>query len=273
MIGRFRLANLEVSHGNVERTARDLALGASDSVLLYNAVGQGQHYLLGPHEYSMADGDLCIVPMDQQYRGAAGAMASRSVLIPNAVLSPLMGVRALTGAHHIAADAPLGVLLGASLNAASTQLSRLTDEVGEAVLRSLSGLVALALGTSDEGREAGLLAARGARLDVVKCCVRRRLSNPLLSPASVGLEVGMSVRQVHLLFQPTEGTFTQYVLGRRLEACRATLSDPLSAGRSVADVAFGWGFNSLSVFYRAFGTAFGVCPSSVRAPSSRPGRH
>lgn len=263
--GRFTLTDLETSHGSIEKTAGDIARGASDSVPVYLAVESSQHYQLGPHDYPMAPGDVCIVPMDRRFHCQAGDMAFRSLLIPHAVLSPLMAVRELTRAHHLPASAPLGALLGASLNAAASQLPLLSDELGDAVLSNFSGLVALALSTSDEGREAGRTALRAARLDAVKRHVGKHLSDPTLDPASAAAALGMSARQMHLLFHPTGDTFTQYVLRRRLEACRTTLSSPLGMNRSVADVAFGWGFNSLSVFYRAFAAAFAISPGSLRA--------
>lgn len=61
------------------------------------------------------------------------------------------------------------------------------------------------------------------------------------------------------------------LLGRLLAARAVTRAERLPAGsplggaslgRSVADV--GWGFNSLSVLYRAFTAAFGASPGSVR---------
>jgi AraC-like DNA-binding protein len=33
----------------------------------------------------------------------------------------------------------------------------------------------------------------------------------------------------------------------------------------VADIAFGWGFNSLATFYRAFEREFGLPPAALRA--------
>ena len=57
----------------------------------------------------------------------------------------------------------------------------------------------------------------------------------------------------------------QYVTQRRLSQCRAALASPTGADRSVADIAFGWGFNSLATFYRAFEREFGLSPTALRA--------
>jgi AraC-like DNA-binding protein len=73
----------------------------------------------------------------------------------------------------------------------------------------------------------------------------------------------MSVRQLHLLFEPSGTSFAQYVLKRRLEECRAALLNPVG-GRSVTDIALGFGFNSLWTFNRTFRRAFGITPSEAR---------
>jgi AraC-like DNA-binding protein len=37
----------------------------------------------------------------------------------------------------------------------------------------------------------------------------------------------------------------------------------------VVDIAFGWGFNSMATFYRAFVTEFGSSPAVLRAASRK----
>lgn len=68
---------------------------------------------------------------------------------------------------------------------------------------------------------------------------------------------------MHLLFEPTGVSFGRHVLRRRLEECRAALL--ADHARAVSDIAFAWGFGSLSSFYRAFQAAFGVSPGALRA--------
>ena len=55
---------------------------------------------------------------------------------------------------------------------------------------------------------------------------------------------------------------------RRLLQCRAALASPTAVKRSVADIAFGWGFNSLATFYRAFEREFGMPPTALRAAAA-----
>ena len=61
--------------------------------------------------------------------------------------------------------------------------------------------------------------------------------------------------------QESAETLGRHILGRRLERCRADLTDP---NRTVTDVAFGWGFRSLAHFSRAYRARFGGSPSQDR---------
>ena len=262
--GRFVLTDLRTTHGSIEKTARDTAGASQDSVLVFQAIEAAHHYRMGRHETVIAPGDIGSVPMGQRFHCATGGIAFRSLLVPSGVLGPLIAGGEVTRTHRLPAASPLGALLAAGLDSVASQLPRLPATTGEAVLRNLSGLVALALGVTEEGEAGGRLSLREARLAAVKRYIDQNLADPTLTPAMVAASCKISVRQLHLLFQPGGETFARYLTQRRLAACRATLSNPSSLGRSVADVAFGWGFSSLSVFYRSFTAAFGISPRSLR---------
>ena len=85
---------------------------------------------------------------------------------------------------------------------------------------------------------------------------------------------GLSLRQLHRLFEPTGTSFARHVLGRRLAATRAVLASPAGVGRTVTEVAFAWGFDNLVTFHRAFRRAYGCTPGEVRpaVPAPIPGR-
>jgi len=129
------------------------------------------------------------------------------------------------------------------------------------VIDNFCRLLALACGGGIGDQRA---ATRAAKLRQVKDYVTLHLSEPDLTPARVAAAMKISVRQLHLLFEPTGTSFAEHVLGRRLEECRAMLESPSSRSRSVTDIAYAWGFNSLASFYRAFGQRFGVSPGMVR---------
>ncbi|MBY0381666.1 MAG: AraC family transcriptional regulator [Xanthobacteraceae bacterium] len=113
--------------------------------------------------------------------------------------------------------------------------------------------------SSPEAREAlhaGFLHAARAILD-------RNLHRPELSPLMVASSLGISVRQLHHLFEPTGMTFTRTLTLKRLHVARRMLvTEP---HRPVIDIAYGCGFESAATFYRAFRVVHGMTPSDARA--------
>ena len=73
------------------------------------------------------------------------------------------------------------------------------------------------------------------------------------------------------LFLPTGSTFARYVLRQRLLRCRDTIARATGTGRSVVDIAFGWGFSSMATFYRGFVSEFGSPPARPRVASQDDG--
>lgn len=220
-------------------------------------------------EIRFAAGDFSVTCNEWPAHGSMkDGLSASGMLIPGGVLTPLIAKGRLTGPIVIPAGSALGLLLGAAFDAASAQVPLLSPELGEAVLLNLCGLVALACGASEEGRSSGRESLCAARLERAKRYIEQHLAEPGLTPASTAAALGISLRQLHLLFEPTGTSFAQYVRRRRLLQCRSALASPVGAGRSVADIALGWGFKSLATFYRAFEREFGMPPAAMRGMES-----
>jgi transcriptional regulator GlxA family with amidase domain len=147
----------------------------------------------------------------------------------------------------------------------------LTDEVGglsaaeaDLALDHLCRLFAVYAGGQVRDAEQVGPALAAARLAQVRRYIARHLGDPDLTPASVAAAHRISVRSLHLLFEPTGVSFARHVLERRLLECHAMLTSLAHAHRSVTDIAFACGFNSLSAFYRAFQGGFGAAPGDLR---------
>jgi len=107
-------------------------------------------------------------------------------------------------------------------------------------------------------------ALQAIRLERISRHVEANLDDPNLTAQSAARALGMSVRSLHMALDGTSHSFGELVLRRRLELCRALLSQ-WDRVESIADLAFACGFNSLSSFYRAFRRHFGTCPRALRA--------
>jgi AraC-like DNA-binding protein len=105
-------------------------------------------------------------------------------------------------------------------------------------------------------------AIRSARLNEIKRYIDLNIADPELTPEKAARALKMSLRQLHLAFEPSGTSFSKYILRRRLEQCRAALI--ANPARPVTDIALGWGFSSLATFYRAFQAAFAMAPRELR---------
>lgn len=94
----------------------------------------------------------------------------------------------------------------------------------------------------------------------------RDLHQPGLSPAAVAQELGISLRQVHVLFEPTGRSFSRTLAALRLRKAGEILATAPS--RPVADIAYACGFDSLATFYRAFRSSYGMTPRDLRVRAS-----
>jgi AraC-like DNA-binding protein len=275
VVGRFTQFRYQTSHRIGRRTRADVSRDSSGRFQL-RRVAREQIYTASSTratgaEIRLGPRDFCVTSTGWPYQSSMKDGTSGSgLLIPREVLSPLLAGGRLTRPILVPAGSPLGSLMGAAFEAATAQLPRLSPELGDAVLRNLCGLVALACGASEQGRSGGRDSMRTARLEAAKRHIDQHLAEPGLMPASTAAALGISLRHLHLLFEPTGTSFAQYVAQRRLLQCRAALTSPTGTGRSVADIAFGWGFNSLATFYRAFEREFGSSPTALRATGAVP---
>ncbi|RFS81286.1 helix-turn-helix domain-containing protein [Actinomadura spongiicola] len=94
--------------------------------------------------------------------------------------------------------------------------------------------------------------------------VRRRLSDPTLSPTTIAAAHQISVRYLHKLFSQQEMTVSAWIRHLRLEQCRRDLSSPENRARSLQAIAGRWGFVDEAHFSRAFRAAYGVSPGRYR---------
>src|SRR5262245_19998273 len=103
---------------------------------------------------------------------------------------------------------------------------------------------------------------RGRRLHAARQFVAKNMGRSDLTPAVVAQALGISVRQLHLLFAPTGEPSLRHLLRRPPERARRYLtSEP---DRKVVDIAYACGIKSTTVFYRGFRAVLGTNPNEYR---------
>ena len=155
----------------------------------------------------------------------------------------------------------LGALLGEFFAAWRRNLAALEGEAFAAAAHTLAQLAALAHGSA-AASEADWEAVATARRAAAERYIVRNLHRADLSPAQVAAAVGVSVRRLHGLFEPTGVSVGRRIVARRLDAARRLLAG--EERLSVTEVAYRSGFDSLATFYRAFKTGVGMTASEYR---------
>lgn len=94
--------------------------------------------------------------------------------------------------------------------------------------------------------------------------IKAHLPDPDLTPETLAQAMGISVRYLHKVFEPSGQTFGEYLLGARLDRALNALSRVDAARLSVKQIAFGHGFRNASHFSTCFRRRFGFSPFEAR---------
>jgi AraC-like DNA-binding protein len=257
--------------GVYRATWGDTALDGGEFLLVVQLDGTSVHHQ-DDRDATLAPGDFTICSSSRPHQvealpttgGTAGgrcllvaisdALLRRHVTSPDDVVAVHMsGSRGLTG------------VLSNFIKSLWTYVT--TDAIDPAVALRMSytllDLIAAAYSIGPHSRHdhSTLVAAHRARIiDYIES----HLCAPNLNPTTVARACKITTRYLHHLFTSEPETITQYIQRRRLEECaRAMIAAPIRT-RLVTEIAFDYGFNSLTHFGRAFRHQFGQSPTQYR---------
>ncbi|MDB5599748.1 MAG: hypothetical protein JWN71_1792 [Xanthobacteraceae bacterium] len=188
----------------------------------------------------------------------------------NAVVDYLRSVGRLTDSVSGSLNAKPGItaLFSSYFNAVMEQAPHLTGAAADTAMQTLMQLASAVHDVAPPNEEPNRC-MRARRTEAVRQFVEDSLHRPDLTPARAARALGMSVRQLHLLFEPSDTSFSRYMLMRRLERARSLLTQ--HPNRSVLDIMLACGIESSTVFYRGFRRVYGMNPTDYRRTlSGRP---
>jgi AraC-like DNA-binding protein len=129
----------------------------------------------------------------------------------------------------------------------------------------LVDLATLTLGAKrDDAESAGKGGVRAARRRAVKADIAANLDLPELSVEWMARRHKVSSATIRALFYDEGTSFTDYVLGERLDHVRALLTSPYLTHHNIATLALMAGFNDITWFNQAFRRRFDMTPSDLR---------
>lgn len=260
LIGRSRMWGADFQY---DRDVRKVAQTGVEAVLVQIVTKGGDVRLHDGEATVTQPGDICIADMTRPFATRTGGCDNISMVVHHAALG--LDEPRLDGLHGLVLRRDT---LGAQLMADHARmlverLPQARPEDALAVARAtglmLGGLIAPMVETGGQRTSVAV-----AALFRIKRFIRANLAHPELGPESVAKAMGMSRASLYRAFAPL-GSIGDFIRRQRLERVLSDLGDPACRGRSIAEIAYGWGFADWSTFSRAFKAAFGITPSEARA--------
>lgn len=270
-IGGATVVEIHASPYRVTRSLADIENAPSDSLCIYQQIGGGCWFDNGRGaEFTLKPGDFAISNADLPYKTVPiddSGFHLRLLKIPLASVRQVAGDSVALPAQLLTVKPGFTSLFAASINSFFDQVPHLNGAPAETVVQTLAQFALMARSFAEPAGERSRGAVRAARLQLARDIIDRDLHQSILSPADMAARLGISVRHLQMLFEPTGTSYARYVLGRRLERAQQLLRH--SPDAAVADIAQACGFQSLATFYRAFRAAFGMSPSECRETAAK----
>lgn len=272
-VGGATLVEIHASPYRVTRSVADIAQAPSDSLCIYQQIDGGCWFDNDRgSEFTLRAGDIAISNADLPYKTTPiddRGFHLRLLKIPLASIKVSSSDSVALPAQLLTVKPGFSSLVADSVNSFFDQAPHLSGTAADSVVQTLAQFAMMARGLAEPSGERSRRAVRAGRLQLARDIVDRDLHQSDLSPGDMAARLGVSVRHLQMLFEPTGTSYARYVLGRRLERARELLLQ--SPDAAVADVAQACGFQSLATFYRAFRIAFGMSPGEYRDGAMKSG--
>jgi AraC-like DNA-binding protein len=264
-LGSLRLAELS-GLPNERQSDRAQAASAGEALflLMLQLEGSSIHRQAG-REASLSVGDFTLCATARPYEISLAAPARCLVMsIPDNLMRRNLACPEEVVALQMSSARGMTSVLSNFIRGLWTCRANAADAaVALRMSYTLLDLVVAAYSVSPHARheQSSLVAAH--RLRIIGY-IEAHLRDPALNPTTVARACKITARYLHHLFTSESETVTQYIQRRRLEECaRALIAAPVR-GRLVTEIAFDYGFNSLTHFGRIFRHQYGLSPSEYR---------
>lgn len=225
--------------------------------------GGRERFKIGDSGVEVASGDLVVWTTDQVVKfEVLERLHKVTLMIPWSLMRERLPERKVPpSGGKIESRTGVGSLLAVHLLALSNQIAALDESVQGSVSRSTLELLGIALSGQQPSAS---FDASAAMLRRVQDFILQHLHEEDLNPARIAEANNISLRYLHMLFQRSDLTVSGYILNSRLHMCKQALTDPAFHRLQISEIAFRWGFNSVSHFCRTFKERYGLSPSDMR---------
>lgn len=258
------VSEMRASAYRVNRTEADIARIAGDSLCIGLQVkGSGLLHTGRDRVHAVGGGDITINHSDLPYAAIPGGEEDfhyRMLKIP-IDYEVMLGQTAYDlFAARYADNAAFSRPFRALFNALNADHGRLIDPARD--VAHITRLAMTARGRLSPAMPEVRAALRTGLCYAAQDIMMRKKSRQNLTPATVAKELGISLRQLHVVFEGAELSFSRTLASMRIEEARRLLLE--FPALPITDIAYGCGFDSLATFYRVFSGTYGMTPGEAR---------
>lgn len=269
-IGELTLSRLISPPQHVERSTEHIAQGGCGVYFLNlplrgcgTASQGGRVAVTRPGDFVLIDGDR---PFQLDFGDSFDQIA---VMIPKALLDPLLADPHAHTAIVVSATSPLGATVSGALRGLARQSEATRARDATILSDHLVPMIAAAVVSS------GPHAPAHPRVAFVQAAIdeiERRYADPRLAPADIARALNISVSYLTKLLSDSGESFGRRLLARRLQHAWVALDPAFADERTITEIALGCGFSDSAHFARVFRARFGLTPRQRRSALARPAR-
>lgn len=259
-VNDWQLADARYDGVKVSQAAKDDPLNLEDGLYLV-LVNRGQiNVQIDDREWAIGEGDFFICPseVDAASRLATvGETHLHAIALPARGLIPTHVWQRYDNLLAFTQPKGIGAVLSSHVRSVFEQLPHLNESALAALVRPTQELIVSAANINENAVK---LSKADAALVGIKHYISKHIKEANLTPTRIAEQHCISTRYLHILFKGEGISVSEWIKKERIEGCRADIARSLYTHVAVCDIAYAWGFNDLSTFYRLFKQATGVTP-------------
>lgn len=265
-LGQLDLAVLEWAQIlGAERTAREAARGEDEAYFLCLQLAGSTRVRQDGRDAVIHPGDFALVDVQRPYICQYSARSKKVIFrIPRRALQARLGAGCEITAQAVRRTDGVGGLASGFLAMIPDRAGALLPAVKGQIAEQALDLASLALSVGAGRRSPRLSSAAAVAVLRLRSAIETRLTDTALDATAAAAAAGVSVRYANSLLSQHGTSLARQIQSRRLEQCCRALADPAQSRRTVAEIAYAWGFCDPSHFGRRFKLAFGCSPSEYR---------
>lgn len=260
------LSRVTAAAQHVRRTPARIAQATEDYFLVsIQTAGRGRIVQDG-RVAELSPGDFALYDSTRPYELIFEDAFQQHVLqLPGAVLrSRLRDTEKLT-ARKVCGDRGAGHLMIGMIDTLAADIDTLEAGSVAAIAESVEHILVAGLCSLPGAADPVVSRLAAFHRDQIKAHALQHLRDPQLSVGAIAAHLRLSPSTIYRAFAGEPCSLHAWIWNQRLDGAKREICDPALAGRTITDIAFGWGFNDAAHFSRAFKHRFGCSPRELRA--------